>query len=487
VGKRRDIGDCLALDRSSLRSQTRGRELRLAPRVTILRCHVYIPYPHWGTTNELMLVGIIMTLPHNKRRKLIAIIFALTFINYLRSTSNLTRQITVIIDNSTKNEQITYLSPTLSSSYNIRNNSSLSSTIIVPNNPRIYFIHVGKAGGTTIVTALRLKEIAGNSSVHHGILCKDKRGISYCYNQSSASDDISQLTQHILGYFHLKGGGQNRKYRKGRTWLLKKSNMFLFNVRSPIERLISAFNYHQHCPYPHLVSRGCGQNSICKRCFDAQDFNTMIETTSQKHVTIATSEDCSIIGMDALLGRFNSCGNHFQFNYEHYWKYAIGQRPNHSVAVVRMEHMWDDISQLDQLLGGTGDFGTVQGTKITHRKISNKTTLSGTDGGSNSTRISDTNRIFLCCLIAREINIYQQLILKAWNLHANQKRDSLTDMFNRCLIKPSENNASWEHPFSWKAFQQGATCQKSLGLLVLSQAELATFGFDNSTLPLLFR
>jgi hypothetical protein len=119
--------------------------------------------------------------------------------------------------------------------------------------------------------------------------------------------------------------------------------MFLFNVvRLPIERLISAFNYHQHCPYPHLVSRGCGQDSICKRCFHAQEqeFNAMIETTSQKPGTIATNanEDCSTIGMDALLGRFNSCGNHFEFNYEHYWKYAIGQRPNHLVAVVQMEH-----------------------------------------------------------------------------------------------------------------------------------------------------
>lgn len=174
----------------------------------------------------------------------------------------------------------------------------------------------------------------------------------------------------------------------------------------------------------------------------------MVETTSQKPGTIATNEECSTIGVYALLGRIGSCGNHFQFNYEHYWKYAIGQSPDRSVAVVRMEHMWDDISLLDQHLGGTGNFGT--------------------DGGSN---ISDTNRIFLCCLIAREIDIYQQLILKAWNLHANQKRDSLTDMFNQCLIKPSENNASLEHPFSWKAFQQGVTCQKSLRWLASSQAE----------------
>jgi hypothetical protein len=145
-----------------------------------------------------------------------------------------------------------------------------------------------------------------------------------------------------------------------------------------------------------------------------------------------------------------------------------------------MEHMWDDIIQLDELLGGTGNFGTVQGMKITHRR--KKAVI---DTGSSNTLLSDANTIFLCCLIAQDIEVYQQLILKAWNLHANQKRDSLTDLLKQCLIKPSENDVL-EHPFSWKGFHLGDTCQKSLGWLVSPQVELATFGFEDSTLPLLY-
>jgi hypothetical protein len=179
--------------------------------------HRRISFDYPWTHLPMLVRGLYIYLP-TRSRKFIAIVFASTFITiaYLRSTNSLTGQLTEnIIDNQRRNEQVTYLPP-------IGNNPTLTSSIIVPKNPRIYFIHVGKAGGTTVVTALRLKEIAGNSSVHHGILCKDKRGISYCYNQSSTSDDISQLTKHILGYFHLKGGGQNHKYQKGRTWLLKK-------------------------------------------------------------------------------------------------------------------------------------------------------------------------------------------------------------------------------------------------------------------------
>ena len=121
----------------------------------------------------------------------------------------------------------------------------------------------------------------------------------------------------------------------------------------------------------------------------------------------------------------------------------MGQRPDHAIAVVRMEHMWDDIIQLDQLFGGTGNFGTFQEVKITHRSEKNAVFL--------STDISDTNTIFLCCLIAREIEIYQQLILKAWNLDAIQKRKSLNNLLDRCLIEPSEKTF-WSSRFPGKAF-----------------------------------
>ena len=73
--------------------------------------------------------------------------------------------------------------------------------------------------------------------------------------------------------------------------------MFLFNVRSPIERLISGFNYHRQSDGGR--TRGCGQDSNCKSCF-AQNFNAMVETTSQKPGTIATNEECSTIGVCML-------------------------------------------------------------------------------------------------------------------------------------------------------------------------------------------
>ncbi len=42
--------------------------------------------------------------------------------------------------------------------------------------------------------------------------------------------------------------------------------------------------------------------------------------------------------------------SHFKFNYEYYLKYILGQRPNHAVAVIRTEHMWDDVIHLDEII-----------------------------------------------------------------------------------------------------------------------------------------
>ena len=255
-------------------------------------------------------------LPHNKRRMFVAIIYASCMIAlYVRGASILMRQIIENIDNQRKIEHFSYAQPP-SSSYNniIVNNSPPSSTIVVrsqntsnlvvPSNPRIYFIHVGKAGGTTIVKALRLKEIAGVSSGSHGFIFKDKRNISY-WHKNQSSSDVSQLTHHILGYFHMKGGG--RKHRVGRTWLLNNTNMFLFNVRLPIGRLTSAWNFHRQCPHRHGRKCGWGQDPICRICFPPtthKDFNAMVETI-ENNGTI--DEECSMIGVDALLGQIGTC------------------------------------------------------------------------------------------------------------------------------------------------------------------------------------
>ena len=73
-----------------------------------------------------------------------------------------------------------------------------------------------------------------------------------------------------------------------------------------------------------------------------------------------------------------------------------------------MKQLWEDITILDQALGGTCNSSNVEGFKFSHG--SEKCTE------PQDTDVGKSNTAFLCCLISQEIKFYQLLILKALNL-----------------------------------------------------------------------
>ena len=335
-----------------------------------------------------------------------------------------------------------------------KNNRSIAivnnrSKFDLPTDPRLYLIHIGKAGGSTIKTALDLnalplsvecmvkKENDYHHHHHHNkkSVIDDKTYYSSCYDYRPNS---SQLQRRVLGYYHMEG----LLYSPNATrWLFEHTNMFLFTIRDPIQRLISTFNYHRKQYTNMTLFPLCA--AFYTKCFP-RGMDSMLND-----LQTGTGDDC-MAGANTLLGKNHRGGDHFRFNYEYYWNFAVGQRPNHTVAVIRTEYMWEDIIQLDLLLGGNGNFGKIEGFKISHG--------SENDAAQKSTVISTVNTVFLCCLVAREIEYYQQMILKAVNLDDTQKRDSLTDLLNRCRVEISEDNVL-EHPFSWTAFRQGKECR----------------------------
>jgi hypothetical protein len=303
-------------------------------------------------------------------------------------------------------------------------------------------IHIGKAGGSTLKKALNLAatKLAVECMVNKTHAGEDSTS---CYR---CPPGTSELVRRIKGYFHLSG---KEVSNEGRLWLLNNTNVFLFTVRDPIERLISTYNYHQYEYRNDTLRR------FYKQCFP-DGFDKLIES-----IRNGTNSDCTNMGVDALLGepqrKTMKGGLHFQFNYRYYRNYTLGQKPNHTVAVIRTEHMWNDVKELDQLLGGQGNFGKKEGFKFTHGS-ENFTAPHGTD-------ISVSNTAFLCCLIAHEIGYYQEMILMAVNLDDNQKLVSLSSVMNRCGID-TPNEDMIETPFSWLEFRQSDICSDLLGTLV---------------------
>jgi hypothetical protein len=86
---------------------------------------------------------------------------------------------------------------------------------------------------------------------------------------------------------------------------------------------------------------------------------------------------------------------------------TIDESPNHAFVMICTEQLLDEAIHLDRLLGGTGDFGRRYGLKHSHGS-ENYTTPHSAD-------LSVPNTFFLCCLISKDMEAYQQLILKAEN------------------------------------------------------------------------
>jgi len=321
------------------------------------------------------------------------------------------------------------------------NNSSIVvryvAPTVMPDHPRIYLIHVGKAGGTTLNRALGLSGTINSVKcmVNNSLAGEDN---SSCYSHSPGASQLERLT---LGYYHMWGFGLDDGERK---WLLSNTNMFLFTVREPIDRLISAYNFHMQ-----LFREGNTDNEypmFYEECFpDGMDATV----DALRHGTI--TEACAKLGVEVLTGRkFHGGGRHFRFNYDHYKRKTIDVGPNHAVAVIRTERLWEDVIHLDRILGGTGNFGRRNGLKHSHGS-ENYT-------APHSAYLSVPNTIFLCCLIYKDMEAYQHLILNAANLDDAQKRETLSHLLRRCQINATENDPA-NHPFQWRAFRQGLTCR----------------------------
>ena len=151
--------------------------------------------------------------------------------------------------------------------------------------------------------------------------------------------------------------------------------------------------------------------------------NEMMTTLQRNDLT---EQSCIDIGKKVLIGNAFYGGSHFESNYGFYYGYTVVKWPNHSVAVIRTEHMWDDIIHLDKLLGGSGEF-KMAGHKYTHGSEKYSVAYDST--------LSESNTIYLCCLIYNEIQVYQDLILKSLNLDHSQKRESLTSFLHAVMLK----------------------------------------------------
>ena len=292
-----------------------------------------------------------------------------------------------------------------------------TTNVALPTN--VMLVHVGKAGGESIKSVLR---IGCESKMN-----KHRR--KECFDRLPSSILSEKIVQ---SYFHCY-----KMYPKN---ALSVSDGLLFVLRHPLERLKSWYRYvhPKNCPKgaSTLSSPSCGSKAITREkpngtvarffhCFpDIQDLAN----------SLSQSNECSTLGWDTILGnipREEATFAHATANIRHYVKETVGwpdqslSRTTQKILVLRTEELWKDFNRLEERYGGQHN-----------KKLKQDTEFHFTHGSERFSSIGRqlnlTGTHSLCCALKEEVKAFLFLIKKAENLSPEEKYDSVQYIHSAC-------------------------------------------------------
>lgn len=300
-------------------------------------------------------------------------------------------------------------------------NSSILSSITTNENRTIYYVHTGKTGGTTLGRVLRA--------------CCDwfaqRRERNKCFDDFYQFNE-SRLSKITKTHHHTGMRATNHEW-------LPKSTSFLFTLRNPIDRAVSAFDME------HIKNTNGASEAVRLRttvfydeCFPDAEVLAMMLATKNHTIVNSWNKDCYDVGHDTLTGKGHILhASHLWNNYEKYVSLTSGKYPEREVFVARTEYLWEDLGALNLALGGISNFTEHVGAKQTH----------GSEGYMVKSKLSALGRATFCCHLHMEIKLYEQLLQSAVNLPAREKMKTMHFLYEDCGISLNQyQNAT----FSWK-------------------------------------
>ena len=300
------------------------------------------------------------------------------------------------------------------------------------------FVHVGKAGGSSILCNIR--EAFKFGKVH----CPGythENSLQYAH----AEEDDSAISASTNCYVHYD---ERLYYYDNPT--------FVVNVRNPIHRLMSWYLYEHrenwdatvdHVLFPNRPKH-CGQQMLFA-CYPTLDSLATIGLAGDRPsegelLTIGpdlSEYDCRHWAWSGVRGRVPA-SFHNLWNYEWYLQHLLQKKEEAKakekekeheedsneddieIFVLRIEHLKEDWSHLDKLLGGKGSAlpassshandASEKALVVTNRTIS-------ADGMAN-----------LCRALCAEIQVYKQILAVADNLNPFEVEESLNELQKTC-------------------------------------------------------
>ena len=331
----------------------------------------------------------------------------------------------------------------------------------------ILFVHIGKAGGETIKGILRV----GCTSRAN----KNRR--RQCFHALVPS----RLSTKVGAYLHCFDYKYDEPLEVGGSVFPKKNPddwAFLLNLRHPVDRAKSWYEYvHPYNCNNVTDSVQCKAARSWKSdpngwvaqfygtCFPTlQDWAWAVtppqqqqeldnESQAQRRNGSAVSRNavnCTKLAFDAFRGSSNlakvGLTAHMRANLQSYAHSPLqlvprtassrnnsrnnkkdksitrnGDRP---VLLVRTRLLWSDLKTLDRQLGGTGNFGELEGSAYTHGS-----------GAYRKGKSQDNMTILvraMCCALIDELRTYRLLVQTAANWNTTTKQEEETYLVERC-------------------------------------------------------
>lgn len=291
-------------------------------------------------------------------------------------------------------------------------------------NRKISYIHVGKAGGSSVSCSIREARKYGV-----GKHCKKSHFNELSYNETA-------ISQQVDCYSHYNYQGMC--YGEGRS--------YLYNVRNPIHRIKSWFLYEHFLNQPQTQKSfrnkmaHCG-NIMLGTCYDTFDQLASIGLNGDRPpfrskqnilrvATNLTADECSEWAWATITGEVPA-SYHNAFNYDWYFAPMLEKEYlNSEVFVLRVEHLDNDWGAIDKMVGGDGK--TLAGDVMPASIGANVNVAKDKDLPVHNSTLSTLGWKNLCKAMCHEFQTYKMMLKRAVNLNDDDVKESIEEVRKIC-------------------------------------------------------
>jgi hypothetical protein len=320
-------------------------------------------------------------------------------------------------------------------------NNSTTTTVqphyqLEPKDRLITLVHIGKAGGLTVRAATSLMCRLSLKKYN------TPEKVDLCIQRFLPRGNF--LDRAVQYYFHMFAVNETQ---------LAASTSFLVTLRNPVSRIVSNFRYSHpvNCNQPHWLHKavavrpwGCEvlghlenlrstDYRLYRQCFPSSGFEDMAQSVLspwpvtthfvEANLTLEQQHNCRWIALQYIQGKWSTRpGPHMHYNYEYYRNWTLLAYPEKEFLAVRTTHEWQDMKALDIAMGGNGNFRR-DGRKESHGSELFEPSPLSTEAYQK-----------LCCVLEREIEMYQDLVHHMINLNATEKEECMDDVKQKCGI-----------------------------------------------------